>query len=472
MINFLVMKIGLPFLLFCWFLLLVSGFQQSLYGQMAKVDSIVFKGNERTKVSILKRELDFQEGDSLQLDQVEKHLEVNRRKLMNTNLFIWTKFDYHLSKSGGLIIQFEFLEQFYTLIFPIFSLADRNLSDWINRGTDFKRVVYGIRATQNNLTGRNEKLSINVASGFSQRFDILYSNPYINKRKTTGIYGGYTYQSSKNLGYISKGDVVQFASSSEPLLERNSAIVGLRKRVKFYDFSVLEARYHEVRLSDSAYALNNQFLPGKTQKSNYFQLTYGFSYDKRDFTAYPLRGKKIDFVMGYYAVPASSASNFYEVVLGYERFIPLGNQFYVSTSHRLKFAQEGKVIPYYLMAGLGYGSNVVRGYELNVVDGNNFYLNRNTLKFQLINKIFKIPFLPIKQFNQVPIGLYPTAYFDFGYVNIGQENNFNSKLAGKLLYGYGLGFDLVTYYNLVARVIFPVINGNVNGFRISLGREF
>jgi outer membrane protein assembly factor BamA len=466
------MKFRSAFFLIYALLLVAPIFHMPIFAQKVRIDSVLFKGNERTKASILKRELDFQEGDSLQLDQVEKQLEVNRRKLMNTNLFIWTKFDFHHSKSGGLVIQFEFLEQFYTLIFPIFSLADRNLSDWVNRGADPKRIVYGIRATQSNLTGRNEKLSINLATGFSQRFDILYSNPYINKRKTNGIYVGYTYQSSKNLAYNSKVDVVQFASSSEPLLERNSAILGFRKRVKFYDFSVLEARYHQVRLSDSAFALNNQFLPGGTIKSNYFQFTYGFSYDKRDFTAYPLRGKKIDFLMGYYAVPSSSRSNFYEVVLGYERFIPLGNQFYFSTSHRLKFTQDGKTIPYYLMAGLGYGNNVVRGYEFNVVDGNQFYLNRNTFKFQLINKIFKVPFLPLKQFNQIPIGLYPTAYLDFGYVNIGQENNFNSKLAGKLLYGYGLGFDLVTYYNLVAKVIFPVVNGSVNGFRVSVGREF
>lgn len=232
------MKFRSAFFLIYALLLVAPIFHMPIFAQKVRIDSVLFKGNERTKASILKRELDFQEGDSLQLDQVEKQLEVNRRKLMNTNLFIWTKFDFHHSKSGGLVIQFEFLEQFYTLIFPIFSLADRNLSDWVNRGADPKRIVYGIRATQSNLTGRNEKLSINLATGFSQRFDILYSNPYINKRKTNGIYVGYTYQSSKNLAYNSKVDVVQFASSSEPLLERNSAILGFRKRVKFYDFSV------------------------------------------------------------------------------------------------------------------------------------------------------------------------------------------------------------------------------------------
>ena len=114
------------------------------YAQKVKIDSILFKGNERTKVTILTRELDFQIGDSLDVSDIEKRLEINRRKLMNTNLFIWTKFDFRLIDNKSVVIRYEFLEQLYTLIFPIFSLADRNLTDWINRGADPKRIIYGI----------------------------------------------------------------------------------------------------------------------------------------------------------------------------------------------------------------------------------------------------------------------------------------------------------------------------------------
>jgi hemolysin activation/secretion protein len=114
---------------------------------------------------------------------------------------------------------------------------------------------------------------------------------------------------------------------------------------------------------------------------------------------------------------------------------------------------------------------MVRGYELNVLDGKSYFLNRNTLKFQLLNKIFKLPFLPIKQFNQIPIAIYPTIFYDFAYVH----NDFSeseNKLINKWISGGGLGFDVVTYYNLVCKFGFPVTNGNKIGLVLGIGREF
>jgi hemolysin activation/secretion protein len=82
----------------------------------------------------------------------------------------------------------------------------------------------------------------------------------------------------------------------------------------------------------------------------------------------------------------------------------------------------------------------------------------------------RIPFLPYKQLNQVPIAIYPTAFADIGYVfNPFQEPSINSN---KWLFGTGLGFDFVTYYNFVARIGFPVINGGKTGMVVALGREF
>jgi outer membrane protein assembly factor BamA len=444
----------------------------TLNAQKVRVDSIIFKGNDRTKITILKRELDFEIGDSLEVKDIEKILEVNRRKLMNTNLFIWTKFDFHFQSSSGVVIQYEFLEQLYTLIFPIFSIADRNLSDWINRGADPKRIIYGINAVQNNLTGRNEKLGINIETGFTQRFDLAYSNPYIDPKKRFGFYTSLTYQTSKNLPYISRNDSLQYISSNKFLRERFNAVLGFRKRIRFYDYQILEARYNQVSIADTIFKLNPHYLPNRSSNSEFIQLTYRITYDNRDYAAYPLRGKKLDALVNYTGLTGNLKFNYYDFTFGYEKYLHLGNNFFFSTTHRLKFTQAGKEVPYLLMQGLGYGSNVVRGYEINVIDGKSFYINRNTFKFQLLNKIFKIPQIPYKQINQIPIGIYPTVYLDFGYVDIGQENYFNSKLGGKWLYGYGLGFDLVTYYNLVTKIIFPVVNGSTSGIRVSVGREF
>ena len=97
---------------YCIFLIVI-GITHPALGQSIAVDTIIFKGNERTKLSILRRELDFFERDSLQVSELPNRIEFNRRKLMNTNLFIWVKSDYHQLPNGRISIIFEFLEQWY-----------------------------------------------------------------------------------------------------------------------------------------------------------------------------------------------------------------------------------------------------------------------------------------------------------------------------------------------------------------------
>ena len=150
-------------------LILLILISYSTIGQYIHIDSILFKGNEKTKNQILIRELDMNPGDSLAINTLDSRLEFNRRKLMNTNLFIWVKADLNQLPNGHLKISFEFLEQWFILGYPIFQLADRNLNDWWSRGHDLNRLIYGIRFIHNNFQGRNEKLIIKAETGFTQR---------------------------------------------------------------------------------------------------------------------------------------------------------------------------------------------------------------------------------------------------------------------------------------------------------------
>ncbi len=49
------------------------------------VQEIKIVGNEKTKDKIILRELDFLVGDSLSKSLLNERLELNRRKIMNTN---------------------------------------------------------------------------------------------------------------------------------------------------------------------------------------------------------------------------------------------------------------------------------------------------------------------------------------------------------------------------------------------------
>jgi outer membrane protein assembly factor BamA len=451
-------------------LILMTLFAYQVSAQFIRIDSILFKGNEKTKNQILFRELDFKPGDSLAINTLNTRLEYNRRKLMNTNLFIWVRADLNQLPNGRLKISFEFLEQWYILGYPIFQLADRNLNDWWSRGHDLNRSIYGIHFIHNNFQGRNEKLLIKAETGFTQRLDFTYSNPYLDQKKTWGLAINANYSTSKTIPYSTRNDTLQYLTEEKILRERWAGGITLRKRFKFYDIQTLELKYSHTIVADTIVKLNPNYFAVNTKEQNFTQLLYTYSYDFRDLIAYPLRGRKFDITLNKVGILPADQVDFWEISGAIAYFFDLGSKFFLTTQVKGKISKNTN-IPYANIRGLGYGNEIVRGYELNVLDGKAYFLNRNTIKFQLLNTIFKLPFLPIKQFNQIPIAIYPTAFYDFAYVS----NNFSekeNKLINQWISGGGLGFDVVTYYNLVCKFGFPVINGSKIGMVIGIGREF
>ncbi|NBW04204.1 MAG: hypothetical protein EBR87_10955, partial [Cytophagia bacterium] len=267
--------------------------------------------NEKTKNQILHRELDFKPGDSVAINSLEARLEYNRRKLMNTNLFIWVKADLNQLPNGHLKISFEFLEQWYILGYPIFQLADRNLNDWWSRGHDLNRSIYGIHFIHNNFQGRNEKLTIKAETGFTQRLDFTYSNPYLDKKKTLGLSFNTSYSTSKSFPYKTRNDTLQYLTDEKILRERWAGGITLRKRFKFYDFQTLELKYTHTIISDTVVKLNPNYFSLNAKEQNFTQLLYTYSYDFRDLIAYPLRGRKFDISINKVGILPSDHVDFW-----------------------------------------------------------------------------------------------------------------------------------------------------------------
>ena len=368
-------------------LFLLISISYSTNAQFIRIDSILFKGNEKTKNQILHRELDFKPGDSVAINSLDARLEYNRRKLMNTNLFIWVKADLNQLPNGHLKISFEFLEQWYILGYPIFQLADRNLNDWWSRGHDLNRSIYGIHFIHNNFQGRNEKLTIKAETGFTQRLDFTYSNPYLDKKKTLGLSFNTSYSTSKTIPYKTRNDTLQYLTDEKILRERWAGGIILRKRFKFYDFQTLELKYTHTIISDTVVKLNPNYFALNTKEQNFTQLLYTYSYDFRDLIAYPLRGRKFDISINKVGILPSDHVDFWELTGAIAYFFDLGSHFFLTTQVKGKISKDTN-IPYANVRGLGYGNEIVRGYELNVLDGKSYFLNRNTFKFQLLNKIF------------------------------------------------------------------------------------
>jgi outer membrane protein assembly factor BamA len=436
------------------------------------IQQINISGNHKTKENIILRELDFVVGDSIKKSDVEKRIDLNKRKLVNTNLFITVEINQIQNIDNQLVINIKLLEQWYILGYPVFQIADRNYAEWFQRGADFSRTTYGVDLIHSNFRGRAERINLRLESGFTQRIDVGYRIPYIDKAMKTGAGFSMSYITNKTLAYRSLNDTLNFIRNADQILRRRfTGGIFIRKRYHFYDNHTLELRYNNNSIADTIGKLNpDYFLDGRTSQK-YFQLSYYFNYDFRDNVAYPLRGKRYELLVNKLGILPNDDINQLELTAGLSWFKPLSKKFFFGTNLRAKISFPERQ-PFFNVRGLGYFSDLVRGYELYVVDGNNFLLARNTLRYQLVNSKLNLKFLKIKQFSQVPIGIYPSIFTDYGYVQNNLTESNKSKLANKSIFGGGFGLDFVTYYNLVVRFSYVVNDRNQRNVVFSIGREF
>ena len=399
------------------------------------IRQIKIVGNFKTKENIITRELDFVVGDSIKKSDIEKRLDLNRRKLVNTNLFVFVELSYFQTIDNQIVINIKLQEQWYYLGYPVLQISDRNYAEWIQRGASLKRTTYGIHLYHNNFRGRAEKINLRLETGFTHRIDLNYNIPYINESMTTGASFGLSYITNNALAFRSLNDTLNFVKDANSTLRsRFSTSIAFRKRLKFYDFHALELRYNNNSVSDTVAKLNPAyFLDGRISQK-YFQLSYAFSYDFRDNVAYPLRGRKFDISASKLGFLPNDDINQFELTGGASWYKPLSKKLFYGLNLRAKISFPEQQ-SFYNVRGLGYGSDLVRGYELYVVDGSSYFLARNTFRFQLFDTKINLKFLKIKQFNKIPIGIYPTLFADYGYV----QNQFTevnqSKLANRSLFG-------------------------------------
>jgi outer membrane protein assembly factor BamA len=257
------------------------------------VNNVSVEGNYRTRTTIILREMALEPGDTLTEKELIERLEIDRRKIINTNLFITVELVYFPDPrdSSQVNIRVIVKERWYFVVLPVFQLADRNFNEWwYDRNRDFRRTTYGLYLSYKNLTGRADRLNLEANFGFVPRYQISYSVPYIDKAQKTGITAGMSYTTNKTLAYRTWEDKLDFFDSENLNRERFLTFVSLTRRNKFYGFHGLDLRWNYLQLSDTLRRLNPNYLLGARKEQHYFQLTYTYAYDRRDNVQYPLRG--------------------------------------------------------------------------------------------------------------------------------------------------------------------------------------
>jgi len=184
------MRLSLRLPAFLTLILIFSGFSLFSYAQYPTgkfvIGEIILKGNKKTKNYIIQRELTFSKGDSLVMEELIHGLDKSRENLLRLPLFHFVRTQVEKSQSGEAAnITVEVSERWYTWLWPVFEISDRNFNTWLENG-DLTRLSYGLFLQQENFRGRLEKLHIRAKMGYQQQILLLYEAPYLNRSKTIG----------------------------------------------------------------------------------------------------------------------------------------------------------------------------------------------------------------------------------------------------------------------------------------------
>ncbi|SOD97280.1 BamA/TamA family outer membrane protein [Spirosoma fluviale] len=445
--------------------------------QKAIVRAVYLKGNYRTRDRIILREMTLHMGDSVRLADLSGRIAWDQRNINNTTLFITVDVTSEFipavdsTQLAQLDITVTMKERWYFIAYPVFDLADRNFNEWwYDRGHDFRRVIYGGHLSYRNVTGNNDRLQVVIERGFLQRTILSYSKPYIDRAQKIGLRADVGYITNKEIPFRTQFDKWVYVKSEDVLRERVYAALILTHRRGLYHYHTLDTRYVRNTIADTIALLNpDYFLDGKT-RLQFLAINYMYRYDRRDNIVYPLQGTLFSAGIGVSGVLPRDNFHFLDLNTSATRYWPLGKRFYLAGSVRLRSTWPVRQ-PYFTLRGLGSGNDMVRGYELNVVDGQRTFIWRNSVRYQLFNVRKQLNWLHVRQFNTVPVAAYITAFGDAGYVSSTVAEQYQSQLANKLLAGTGMSLDIVSFYNLVMRFSGTINAQGKAGFFFNLAQD-
>lgn len=430
-----------------------------------RVELVDISGYKRTRRTILLRELDLKTATLWQGYQLKKQTELDRNKLFNTLLFVSVYSYFVPIDSSSIGVYFTVSERWYTFPIPILEVADRNINEWwTDRNRDLRRLDYGMAFNQFNFTGRNDDLKIVAQGGFTQKFEAFYRLPYIDRKQRNGITLGASYSTNKNVAYTTEDNKLKFTGLAEEVL-RTRMYAGIQyvHRQRYYSFFRTDIRYNQNQVADTIVLLNRMYLPNGNRQISFISMSVQYTYDKRDIAPYPLKGYFFQTRVEGLGLGVSSDVDQYSLVAEYAKYWALSGRWYAAARVEGKTSTPARQA-YLLQRGLGYGSDLVRGFERNVIDGQQTALLRTALRYRVWGKVVQWgKAMPLEQFRSMPFAIYLKGFWDAGYVHDAFPVPGNQRFANRPIHGTGVGVDLVTYYDLVFRVECAVNSFGIGG---------
>jgi outer membrane protein assembly factor BamA len=380
------------------------------------IETILFVGNDRTREEILMREMQLRAGDPFDARIAEE----DRQRIENLQLFTRVELEV-LPSSNGVILLYLLSERWYLFPYPLLFIHDR----------DWSKLSYGAGLRHENFRGRDISFSGSFWLGYNPSVNISYFDPWIHGRYRLALSAQAFYSETENLSPDYNG-----------FIERHTGVsFGLSKRFGYYTRAGVSAGYQAVRLPAEL---------GLTRSADgvdlITQLSASFSYDDRDYSAYPRRGWYLDSGVALKLVAA--ASDYLFAAFELRRYQPLPGGMILAGRTRIDWS-SGRV-PIHNRLYIGY-SERIRGHFSEVLEGEGRLLAGAELRWPIIRQRFynlveegKSGYL-----RNLPFALHGALFYDAGLMageawsrgTLRRRGGFGTGLAVQLPYVELLRFE-------------------------------
>ncbi|MBX7225849.1 MAG: BamA/TamA family outer membrane protein [Chitinophagales bacterium] len=454
------------YILYSIIFLLFNQYVSAQEGSSLFIRNITVEGNKHTREFVILRELTFQESDTILGIRLSKEFEKSQTNLQNLALFAAINFNIKNWENDSLDIVISVTERARFRPIPIFNLADRNFNVWwTEQNRSFKRVQYGAMVVYKNAFGLNHTISGTATFGFAQNYEVEYRVPYFNKKKSLGGNFKFGFTQSKQVQTGAFEDQTQFLEADKHLRRRYEVNTNFIYRPKIRNIHSFKLNYFHYNISDILSNSHPDYLLDGRNRVDFFQLGYSYEADFRNFKFFPTSGwfLKVDFERDGLGMFKEDV-NLTRMTFTYNHYISLGESGKHFTSHSMRMMLSGpEKQPYFLTRGMGFRQDFVRGNELYLIDGQRFFLFKNDYKYKVLDvKLNYIKKLKGKKFGLMPLSLYVGGHFDAGAVRDSYYAQGNT-LRNKMIYGWGVGVDFVTFYDRVFRLEYSFNQDFKNG---------
>jgi outer membrane protein assembly factor BamA len=437
--------------------LIVTGFEGNAQDSAAVIlqdhsplviADIQITGNRRTKLYIIQREIPFKKGDYFSRADLPAQLEICKTNITNSRLFV--EVQVTSTQQGELaFINIHVKERWYTFPVPYFKIVDRNFNEWwVKNKRSLSRVNYGIKFKQYNASGRNDKVDANFIHGYSQQLNLRYTQPFAEKTLKWGFDVGFSYARLKELN-INTSD-----SNKQQLLKLDDEFLSQAVTGTFaITYRPAIKTRHTWRLSytnfkvtnDSVFKLNPNYFSTNSRSIGYPELTYSITHFDVDYIPYPNKG--FTFTGAFIKKGFTKDVNLWQIHASATYTLPIFKKsaLYFQATGMLKLPFDQ---PFFNKNLLGYGDQYMRGLEYYVIDGVAGIIGKATARREILNFNVRPP-LVIKGHDKIPFRILLKAYGDLGYA---YDRNPIAILNNKLLKTWGVGVDIISFYDIVIRL--------------------